>query len=96
MQEQMNAALKSVSEFAVPGDVPSFADVRDKIEARYARALGEAELASSSVGVRLLEVQKASMDAEGAQRLEQIRQSLEKPKAQALQESSEKEAEPAG
>ncbi len=40
MQEQMNAALESVSA-TVGRDVPSLEQVRDKIETRYAQARGE-------------------------------------------------------
>jgi len=76
MQERMNDALKSVSTLAAPGDIPTLDEVRDKIETRYARALGEAEIAGSSVEARMLEVEKATIDAEGSQRLEEIRKSL--------------------
>lgn len=79
MQERMNDALRSVSELTAPGDVPTLAEVRDKIETRYARAMGEAEIASSSVESRMLEVEKATIDAEGAQRLDEIRASLGLP-----------------
>jgi hypothetical protein len=50
--------------------------VRDKIEQRYANAMGRAELASNSVEGRMLEVQKSSLDMAGASRLEQIRASM--------------------
>ena len=48
MQEQMNKAMSSLSE-AVGQDVPTLNEVRDKIEARYAKAKGMAELTESSV-----------------------------------------------
>jgi len=76
MQEQMNTALKQVGELSVPGDVPTLNEVRDKIEARYAKALGQHELASTSVESRMLEVQKAAIDTAGAARLDQIRESM--------------------
>jgi phage shock protein A len=79
MQERMNEALRSVSDLTAPGDVPTLSEVRDKIEARYARAMGEAEIAQSSVESRMLEVEKATIDAEGAQRLDEIRASLGLP-----------------
>ncbi len=81
MQERMNEALQSVSALAVPGDVPTFDEVREKIEARYAKAKGAAELSSSSVEARMLEVQKTAIDVEGAQRLEAIRASMGMAKA---------------
>ena len=76
MQEQVSKSLSSMSELAAPGNVPSLDEVRDKIEARYAKALGSAELASSSVEGRMLEVEKSTMDVAGQARLEQIRASL--------------------
>jgi phage shock protein A len=50
--------------------------VRDKIERRYANAIGSAELAQNSVQGRMLEVQASAVDMAGASRLEQIRASL--------------------
>ena len=76
MQEQVTKSLQSMSELSAPGTVPSLEEVRDKIEARYAKALGGAELASSSVEGRMLEVEKSSMDLAGQARLDQIRASL--------------------
>jgi phage shock protein A len=76
MREQMNTALTSMSELAPPGDSPSLGEVRDKIEKRYATALGQSEIASSGVEARMLEVRKASMNAAASNRLDQIRASL--------------------
>ena len=50
--------------------------MRDKIEARYAKALGSAELAANSVEGRMLEVQRSTLDMAGASRLDQIRASM--------------------
>jgi phage shock protein A len=76
MQERVSASLQSVSEMAAPGNVPSLNEVREKIEARYATALGQAELANNTVQGRMLEVQQSTMDFAGAARLEQIRASI--------------------
>jgi phage shock protein A len=76
MQEQVSKSLEQMSELAVPGNVPSLDEVRDKIERRYAQALGRAELAGSSVEGRMLEVEKSTLDAAGQQRLDQIRASM--------------------
>ena len=76
MQEQVTKSLSSMSELSAPGTVPSLDEVRDKIEARYAKALGGAELASNSVEGRMLEVEKSTMDVAGQARLDQIRASL--------------------
>lgn len=91
MRERMNEALKSVSTLAAPGDVPSLDEVRDKIEARYAKALGQAEITSETVEVRMLEVEKAALDAQGSERLEEIRKSLGSgARAPAIEGSEEK------
>ncbi|MGW4423521.1 PspA/IM30 family protein [Streptosporangium sp. NPDC004631] len=76
MQEQLNKAMGDLSGLAPAGDTPSMDEVREKIEKRYARALGEAELTSNSVEARMIEVERAAIDAEGAARLEAIRASL--------------------
>lgn len=76
MQEQVSASLNQISNMAAPTNVPSLDEVRDKIERRYANALGQADLASTSVQGRMLEVRKASMDVAGASRLEEIRASM--------------------
>jgi phage shock protein A len=76
MQEQVTRSLQSMSELSAPSNVPSLDEVRDKIESRYAKALGGAELASSSVEGRMLEVEKSTMDVAGQHRLDQIRASI--------------------
>lgn len=76
MQEQVSASLSSMSELSAPGTTPNLNEVRDKIEARYAKALGQAELAQNSVEGRMLEVQASSLDMAGASRLDQIRASM--------------------
>src|SRR5215207_11459344 len=76
MQEQAAASLRQMTELAAPGNTPSLEEVREKIERRYANALGSAELAQNSVQGRMLEVQQSTVDMAGASRLEQIRASL--------------------
>jgi phage shock protein A len=76
MQEHVAASMRQVNELSAPGNTPSLQEVRDKIEARYANALGQAELAQSSVEGRMLEVQKATLDVAGASRLDQIRAAM--------------------
>lgn len=75
MQEQMNTAMSSLSE-TVGQDVPTLNEVRDKIEARYAKSKGMAELTETSVESRMLEVEQASMNVEAQARLSQIRAQL--------------------
>ena len=76
MQEQVSASLNQMSELSAPGNTPSLDQVRDKIERRYANALGSAELSRNSVQGRMLEVQQASVQMAGHSRLEQIRASM--------------------
>ena len=76
MQEQVSASLQSMSEIAAPGSTPSLDEVRDKIERRYANAMGSAELAQNSVQGRMMEIQQASVQMAGHSRLEQIRASM--------------------
>lgn len=76
MQETVARSLEGMSELAAPGSTPSLDEVREKIERRYANAMGRAELASNSVEGRMLEVQKTTLDMAGSSRLDQIRASM--------------------
>lgn len=75
MQETVSASLSGMTALN-DSDVPSLEGVREKIEARYANALGTAELAAGSVQGRMREIEQASLDAAGSERLRQIRASL--------------------
>jgi phage shock protein A len=75
MQEQMNTAMSSLGE-AVGEDVPGFDEIRDKIEARYAKAKGMAELNTSTVSDRMFEIERQSMNNEAQERLTEIRSQL--------------------
>ncbi|MDP9388722.1 MAG: PspA/IM30 family protein [Actinomycetota bacterium] len=75
MQEQMNVTMSALSQ-TVGQDVPSLDEVRDKIEQRYARAVGRAELEGQTVESRMLEVEQAAIDSEAQARLSQIRSQL--------------------
>ncbi len=76
MQEQVSASLQQMSELSAPKNVPTLDEVRDKIEKRYAVALGQADLAQSAVGGRILDVKRATIDLKGSARLDEIRASL--------------------
>jgi hypothetical protein len=75
MQEQMNTAMAQLSE-TVGQDVPTFDEVRDKIEARYAKATGMAELSEGTVENRMLEVERATRSTEAHARLDAMREQL--------------------
>jgi phage shock protein A len=75
MAEQMNKAMASLSE-TVGEDVPTFDEVRAKIESRYAKARGMAELTEQSVESRMLEIEQATINSEAQARLSEIRSQL--------------------
>jgi len=94
MQEQVNKAMASLSE-TVGQDVPTFDEVRDKIEARYAKAKGTSELQESSVESRMLEVEQAAANTEAQARLAQIRAQLGLGTTEAAASEPEPASEPA-
>ena len=81
MQEQVNRSVASLSA-AVGEDVPTLAEVREKIELRYARAKGMSELGEQAVPNRMLEVEQATMNAEALARLDTLRAQLGLPVSQ--------------
>jgi phage shock protein A len=82
MQEQVSSSLQQMSEMAAPKNVPTLDEVRDKIERRYAVALGQADLAQGTMGGRMLDVKRATLDLKGSARLDEIRASLDAEKQQ--------------
>ena len=75
MAEQMNTAMSTLTE-TVGGDVPTLAEVRDKIETRYAKAKGMSEIQGMGVETKMLEVEQASVNFEAQARLSEIRSKL--------------------
>lgn len=75
MQEQMNAAMASLSA-SVGQDVPTLDEVRQKIEERHARAQGMSELSGQSVEGRMLEVEQAAQNTQAQARLSQLKAEL--------------------
>lgn len=75
MQEAMNKTMDSLNA-TIGEDVPTLEQVKAKIEERYAKAQGHAELAGESVEGRMLEVEQARMSNEAQARLEQIKSQL--------------------
>ena len=94
MQEQMNKAMASLSE-QVGEDVPTLDEVREKIESRYAKAKGMAELQDMSVESKMLEVEQASINVEAQARLSEIRSKLGIVDAEAPAAASAPATEPA-
>lgn len=75
MAEQLNRTMESISD-TVGTEVPTLDEVRAKIEGRLAQAQGEAELRTSSVQGRMLEVEQAAMGNQARARLSKIRSEL--------------------
>jgi phage shock protein A len=75
MQEEMNTAMSSLQE-TVGADVPTFSEVEQKIQARYAKAKATSELNETSVESRVLEVEQATANVEAQSRLSQLRAEL--------------------
>lgn len=75
MQEQLNRAMTNLNQ-TVDQNAPSLDQVREKIEARYARAIGASEVGGQTVEARMLEVQQAAMGSEAKSRLETMRLEL--------------------
>jgi phage shock protein A len=73
------AASTPVGDYDEAG-VPTFEHVRDKIEGRYATALGGTELAEESEAGRSIAQQQADREAAARERLEQIRRSVQDDK----------------
>jgi phage shock protein A len=78
MQEQLNTAMATLSQ-TVGQDVPTFDEVRTKIEAQYAKALGTAELSNQGVEARMLEIEQASVNNEAQNRLAEMRSQMGLP-----------------
>ena len=73
MQEKVSESLKSMNSLTANDNSPNLDQVREKIERRYANALGQAELAENSIQGRMAEVDQAGVQLAGHARLEQIR-----------------------
>ncbi|BAC19621.1 PspA/IM30 family protein [Corynebacterium efficiens YS-314] len=74
MQETVTQSMDSLNQFGKNDDsVPTLDAVREKIERRYADALGAQELTQNSVNDRIAEIQQTGSDMRAAARLEQIR-----------------------
>jgi phage shock protein A len=60
-----------------PGGVPTFESVREKIETRYGTAIGASELAAETPEGRTVEEQYDARQRAAAERLQQIRESMQ-------------------
>lgn len=82
MQEATAQSMQQLDGLQADRDVPTLDSVRDKIEQRYARALGAQELVESSVQGRMDEIAMAGNDMKASSRLEEIRAQMNAEKGQ--------------
>ena len=75
MHEQMNSAMAQLNA-TVGDDVPTFEEVRRKIDVRLAKAQGMAELQGTNVDAQMFEVEQAQMNAQAQSRLSEMRSEL--------------------
>jgi phage shock protein A len=94
MQEQMNKAMTQLSA-AVGEDVPTFEQVRDKIERRLAKAQSMGDLTTTNVDAKMLEVEQAQASAEAQARLSELRSELGLATPAADKPAAEPAAKPA-
>ena len=75
MQEEMNKAMAQMNQ-TLGDDVPTFDEIKGKIEDRYAKASAMSELNSQTVDASILEIEQATADVEAQSRLSQLRSEL--------------------
>jgi phage shock protein A len=95
MQEQMNKAMATLNE-TVGDEIPTFEQVRDKIEKRLAKAQATSDLTGASVDTKMLEVEQAQMSAEAGARLSELRSELGLSAPEAKEAAKRAEAEVKG
>lgn len=76
MQETSAQAMDSMNALKPDDSVPTLDSVRDKIERRYADALGAQELTQNSVNGRMAEIAQSGTDMKASARLAEIRAQL--------------------
>lgn len=95
MQETATQAMDTMGTFKPDDAVPTLDAVREKIERRYADALGAQELTQSSVGGHMAEIQSSGTDMKAAARLEELRAELNAGKSDKAPGELERGAEEA-
>ncbi len=93
MQEQTSRTLDGMQGVSDDPNVPTLEGVREKIEGRYARALGAQELAENSAAGRMAEIEAAGTDARADMRLAEIRAQMASEGGNQLESGA---GEPAG
>ena len=81
MQEHTARTMDTIGQFREDDSVPTLDGVRDKIERRYATALGQQELAESNVDGVMAEIESGQTDVATSSKLAEIRASMDAEKA---------------
>ncbi|MGV0431109.1 PspA/IM30 family protein [Corynebacterium sp. 20_84] len=81
MQEHTAQTMDTIGQFREDDSVPTLDGVRDKIERRYATALGQQELAESGVDGVMAEIESGQTDVAASSKLAEIRASMDEEKA---------------
>lgn len=76
MQEATAKSVQRMGELQPDGSVPTLDQVRDKIERRYANALGAQELAEHSIGDQMAQIEATATDMRASAKLDEIRQQM--------------------
>lgn len=93
MQETNAQAMDSINQFGGDDNVPTLDGVRDKIERRYADALGAQELTQSTVTDRMAEISNNGSDFAAASKLDEIRASMKSGSDKELEAGADTPAE---
>lgn len=91
MQEASAATVESMAGIQADQDVPTLDAVREKIERRYADALGQQELMEHTMSDRIQSIESGASDMKAAARLAEIRAELGQTSTQQSLESGEAE-----
>lgn len=73
MQEKVVQTMQQLNAFEADNVVPNLEQVREKIESRYAQAMGQTELANGGMATRMMEIEANSSEMITNNRLEEIR-----------------------
>lgn len=89
LQESTVKAMDSIGQFSKDDSVPTLDAVREKIERRYANALGAQELTEQNISGRMAEISETGRDALASARLAEIRAELGGSETKAAKELEE-------
>lgn len=95
MQEKNVEAIDSINQFGGNDNVPTLDGVRDKIERRYADALGAQELTQNTVTDRMSEIASSGSDFAASSKLDEIRASMKSDADKQIEAAPEAEADTA-